>query len=52
MFNHFANMLPRKYEFLNFEQDLGKLALKIAKSSYHPDRMLNKYRVSYWKENT
>jgi hypothetical protein len=47
MFNHFANMLPHKYEFLNFEQDLGMLALKIAKSSYHPDQMLKKYRVTF-----
>lgn len=46
MFNHFAGMLPGKYEYLNFEQDMGKLALKIAKSSYYPDRMLDKYRLS------
>jgi len=45
MYNHFAKMLPQKYEYLNFEQDIGKLALKIAKSSYYPDRMLKKYRV-------
>lgn len=45
MYNHFAKILPRKYEYLNFEQDLGKLALKIAKSSYHPDKVLKKYRV-------
>ncbi|HOW35541.1 MAG TPA: phosphatidylglycerol lysyltransferase domain-containing protein [Candidatus Omnitrophota bacterium] len=46
MYNHFANILPKKYEYLNFEQDLGKLALKIAKSSYHPDKVLKKYRIS------
>ncbi|MBF0385667.1 MAG: DUF2156 domain-containing protein [Candidatus Omnitrophica bacterium] len=45
MFNHFAGILPKKYELLNFEQDMGKLALKIAKSSYHPDMVLKKYRV-------
>ncbi len=45
MFNHFTKMLPHHYEFLNLEQDLGKLALKIAKASYHPERMLKKYRV-------
>ena len=45
MYNHFANILPKKYAFLNFEQDLGKLALRIAKSSYDPDRTLKKYRV-------
>jgi hypothetical protein len=45
MYNHFANILPKQYAFLNFEQDLGKLALRIAKSSYDPDRILKKYRV-------
>lgn len=45
MYNHFANILPKKYVYLNFEQDLGKLALKIAKASYHPDQMLKKFRV-------
>ena len=45
MYNHFAKILPRQYVLLNFEQDLGKLALRIAKSSYHPDKVLKKYRV-------
>jgi len=45
MYNHFAKILPRQYAFLNFEQDLGLLALRIAKSSYHPDRILKKYRI-------
>jgi len=45
MYNHFAKILPKQYAFLNFEQDLGKLALRIAKSSYHPDKVLKKYRV-------
>ena len=45
MYNHFAKILPKKYAFLNFEQDLGKLALRIAKSSYDPDRILKKYRI-------
>jgi len=45
MFHQFASILPKKYEFLNFEQDLGKQALRVAKSSYHPDRILKKYRV-------
>lgn len=46
MYNDFANILPQRYEWLNFEQDLGIAALKIAKSSYHPDRMLKKYRIT------
>ncbi|HOW58094.1 MAG TPA: phosphatidylglycerol lysyltransferase domain-containing protein [Candidatus Omnitrophota bacterium] len=45
MFNQFAKILPRQYEYLNFEQDLGKLALRIAKSSYDPDMILKKYRI-------
>jgi uncharacterized protein len=45
MFNQFANILPGKYQYLNFEQDLGKQALRIAKSSYHPDQVLVKYRL-------
>jgi hypothetical protein len=45
MYNDFANILPQHYEWLNFEQDLGISALKIAKSSYHPDRKLKKYRI-------
>ncbi|MFH1799644.1 MAG: phosphatidylglycerol lysyltransferase domain-containing protein [Candidatus Omnitrophota bacterium] len=45
MDNHFTKILPKQYAFLNFEQDLGKLALRIAKSSYHPDKVLKKYRI-------
>ncbi|MFA5160036.1 MAG: phosphatidylglycerol lysyltransferase domain-containing protein [Candidatus Omnitrophota bacterium] len=45
IYNQFAKILPKKYAFLNFEQDLGKLALRIAKSSYDPDRVLKKFRV-------
>jgi len=45
MYNTFAKILPKKYKYLNFEQDLGHLALKIAKSSYVPDFMLKKYRI-------
>lgn len=45
IYNNFAKVLPKKYHFLNFEQDLGKTALRIAKSSYVPDYMHKKYRV-------
>ena len=45
MYNQFTKILPRQYQWLNFEEDLGKLALRIAKSSYDPDRVLKKYRV-------
>ena len=46
MFNNLANILPEKYEYLNFEQDLGKESLRQAKSTYRPDKMIKKYRVS------
>jgi hypothetical protein len=51
MYNTFANVLSEKYTQLNFEQDLGKLALKIAKSSYIPDVLLKKYRVALHSTN-
>jgi hypothetical protein len=47
IYNNFAKMLPKKYKYLNFEQDLGKASLKITKSSYIPDILLNKYRVVF-----
>ncbi len=46
MFNSFARVLPEKYRYLNLEQDLDRKALRIAKSSYMPDIMLKKARVS------
>lgn len=45
MFNNFAKILPDKYKFVNFEQDLDKENLKAAKSSYNPDIMIRKYRI-------
>ncbi len=49
MYNNFANMLPEKYKYINLEEDLGKPALRLAKSSYAPDAMLKKYRVKIKK---
>lgn len=46
MYNNFANILPNRYKYLNFEQDLGKMALRMAKTSYIPDNLIKKYRVS------
>lgn len=46
IYNDFAKRLSKKYKFLNFEQDLGKMALRVAKSSYVPDFMYKKYRIS------
>lgn len=45
MYNNFAKILPEKYKYFNFEQDLGREALRVAKSSYAPDKMLKKFRV-------
>jgi len=45
MFNNFAKILPDKYRFVNFEQDLDKENLRIAKKSYEPDILVKKYRV-------
>ena len=46
MYNNIAKILPDKYKYFNFEEDLGSQALKLAKSSYSPQIMLKKYRVS------
>jgi hypothetical protein len=46
MYNHFAGIMSERYGLFNFEQDLGNPELRHAKSSYRPDRMLHKYRVS------
>jgi hypothetical protein len=45
MYNSLANALPEKYQFINFEQDLGKETLKKAKSTYLTDTMRVKYLV-------
>ena len=46
MFNNFAQVLPPRYRFLNLEQDLEKENLRVFKSSYVPDELLSKARVS------
>ncbi len=46
MFNNFAKILPPKYRYLNLEQDLDKENLRVFKSSYVPDIMLRKARIS------
>ncbi|HDP80757.1 MAG TPA: DUF2156 domain-containing protein [Spirochaetes bacterium] len=45
MYNNCAKVLDTHYDYVNFEQDLGKLPLRQAKSSYVPDMMVQKYRV-------
>jgi len=46
MFNSFASVLPEKYLYVNLEQDLELEALRASKSSYQPDMMVRKGRVS------
>ena len=46
MYNSCAQVLNTHYTYLNFEQDLDKLPLRQAKSSYVPDIMIKKYRIS------
>ncbi len=49
MFNNFATILPPKYRYLNLEQDLDKENLRVFKSSYVPDELVKKARVSLKK---
>ncbi|MCX7991535.1 MAG: phosphatidylglycerol lysyltransferase domain-containing protein [Proteobacteria bacterium] len=46
IFHSFAEVLPDRYTYLNFEQDLDKENLRISKQSYHPEFMVKKLRVS------
>ena len=41
-----AQSLDPKIKFLNLEQDLGSPSMRQAKHSYHPDRMIHKWRVA------
>ena len=45
LFSDFAGLLPKKYLYFNFEEDLGQPGLRKAKSSYQPAKKLVKYRV-------
>ncbi len=46
MYNSCAQVLHAHYHFLNFEQDLDKIPLRKAKSSYIPDMMVKKFRIT------
>jgi hypothetical protein len=46
MLNSFSKILSRSYRYINFEQDMDEETLRVAKSSYVPDTMLKKMRVS------
>lgn len=45
MYNDLAKEIHGKYNYINFEQDLGLQSLRQAKSSYKPDHMGMKYRI-------
>lgn len=45
MYSHAAQNMPSHIQYMNFEQDMGNLALRIAKSSYEPDQMIHKYGI-------
>jgi uncharacterized protein len=46
MFNDTAKKLESQYKYLNLEEDMGNKNLRKTKSSYGPERILKKYRVS------
>ena len=46
MFNDTARKLAGQYRYLNLEEDMGSKNLRRTKSSYGPERILKKYRVS------
>lgn len=45
IYNNFARIMPNRYCCFNFEQDMGKEALRQAKATYYPECLLKKYRV-------
>lgn len=47
MYNNLALTLEDNISYINFEQDLGIQSLRQAKSSYKPDHMGEKYRVTF-----
>ncbi len=52
IFNDFAKVIPAKYCCLNFEQDLGMDSLRQAKSTYQPECMVKKYRITLKQQST
>jgi len=46
MFNDTAKRLLSQYKYLNLEEDMGNKNLRRTKSSYGPELLLKKYRIS------
>lgn len=46
MFNDTAKQLESRYKYLNLEEDMGSKNLRRTKTSYGPERILKKYRIS------
>ena len=46
LYQYVAESLGGDIKFINFEQDMGSPELQQSKHSYHPDRMIHKWRIS------
>lgn len=45
MFNSFAQSITAGYEYINMEEDMGRVNLRETKTSYLPEFLVKKYRV-------
>ena len=42
----FSTLLPKRYTYINMEQDLGDEGLRMSKESYRPAGFVKKFRVT------
>lgn len=45
VYQQFALSIPDHYQYINLEQDLGLLGIRKAKQSYHPEKLVPKWRI-------